>query len=62
MKREIKFRLWSDSLKVMYTHEKDQEIKNLWSLPEMKGGLLEIQDGINVMQFTGLKDKNGKEI
>ena len=60
--REIKFRIWDDNLKVLYTPEKDDEIKNLWRLPEMNGGRLIVEDHIKVMQFTGLHDKNGKEI
>jgi len=60
MKRELKFRLWSDSLKVMYSPE--NQIGNLWSIPEADNGILKVRDDEVLMQFTGLKDKNGKEI
>lgn len=44
--REIKFRAW------------DTEKKVMWDLKE----LLPSNPSIPVMQYTGLKDKNGKEI
>jgi uncharacterized phage protein (TIGR01671 family) len=62
MTREIKFRIWDDTLSVLYTPEKNDKEKNLWKLPEMNGGRLVVNDDIKVMQFTGLKDKNEKEI
>lgn len=53
MKREIKFRVWS-------------EINSTGKMIYPKKGLLsdlqEIKNQWYVMQFTGLKDKNGKEI
>ena len=60
--RTIKFRIWDDTLKVLYTPEMDAEIGNLWSIPTLKGGILEVSDDIAVMQFTGFQDKNGKDI
>ena len=59
--REIKFRLWSNGLKVMYTP--DNEIGGLWSIPMAPNGVIKptYKDDI-LMQFTGRKDKNGKEI
>jgi len=60
--REIKFRIWDDKLKILYTPEKEEEIKDLWALPEMKGGVLKVKPEIKVMQFTGLDDKNGVDI
>lgn len=49
--REIKFRAW-DGNKML----SDREVV------EMAEGYMSINDVTNVMQFTGLKDKNGKEI
>jgi len=60
MDREIKFRLYSNTLKVMYSPE--TEIAYLWSIKEASNGKVKVDDGDILMQFTGLKDKNGKEI
>jgi uncharacterized phage protein (TIGR01671 family) len=51
--REIKFRAWDKINKVMYSdvHEKDSFAEKLSRSNEY-----------HIMQFTGLKDKNGKEI
>lgn len=48
--REIKFRAWEKDVKVILTHEEmniDECLKD---------------SNVIVMQYTGLKDKNGKEI
>jgi uncharacterized phage protein (TIGR01671 family) len=53
--REIKFRMWDKEQKKMYAHEKlmfDGIFDNLNA----------IECNIELMQFTGLLDKNGKEI
>ncbi|MBC8320623.1 MAG: hypothetical protein H8E34_07865 [Bacteroidetes bacterium] len=51
--REIKFRAWSQGL--MLT----MPIYGYFGLSRFFGFL---KDGDNIMQYTGLKDKNGKEI
>ena len=63
MKREIKFRVYCQSVCVMYTPEKAKEFGcNLYNVPMMRDGVL-VGDADDIyMQFTGLKDKNGKEI
>jgi uncharacterized phage protein (TIGR01671 family) len=60
MRREIKFRLYSHRLKVMYTPE--NQIGGLWSIPESPNGILTTPDNDVLMQFTGLKDKNGIDV
>jgi hypothetical protein len=54
--REIKFRAWHKGLKQMWWHE--------WmgDLDEFFGRINSDSDAFDIMQFTGLKDKNGKEI
>jgi len=59
--REIKFRVYDNDLKVMYTPEMDEEHGNLWSLGRAQGGVITYPNGV-LTQFTGLKDKNGKPI
>jgi uncharacterized phage protein (TIGR01671 family) len=59
--REIKFRVYDKKLRVMYTPEMHAIHNNLWSLDRAHGGVVTYSKGI-LMQYTGLKDKDGKEI
>jgi uncharacterized phage protein (TIGR01671 family) len=54
--REIKFRVWHTQGKQMLTHEWLVDAGVLYSAIHKPG------EGQFVMQFTGLKDKNGNEI
>lgn len=63
MSRELKFRAWSDTLKHMYYHEDNITEPHLWNLkPCVVGEKLESVMDYTIMQYTGLKDKTGKEI
>ena len=57
--REIKFRVWDKEMNTML--EPDNQIGGLWSIKEARNGVLKYDNGV-LMQYTGLKDKNGKEI
>ena len=59
--REIKFRAWDKAHEKIFTSKSPGSAIS-WALDE--NGFLEIISSWNIvlMQFTGLKDKNGKEI
>ncbi|MBD3282075.1 MAG: hypothetical protein GF387_00460 [Candidatus Portnoybacteria bacterium] len=52
MEREIKFRVWDNT----------DYMSKPFTLEDLQNKKIEFTDECNVMQFTGLKDKNGKEI
>lgn len=54
-KREIKFRAWANASKLMFYPDVDEG----WGL---RDGVIEPLPNTILMQFTGLKDKNGTDI
>lgn len=62
MNREIKFRAWNTHTKTMIDLKKITPLALDQNIGECDGLFLPFQDVFILMQYTGLKDKNGKEI
>ena len=62
--RQIKFRAWEEKNKQMYPNEQVYKIQDSWCADRLNelGDTMYSTEDIELMQFTGLTDKNGKKI